>query len=180
MAHTYKVCMVYDHHTVCFLYRGILAVECQLNAAVVGVECYICTTLILVIRRVPNHSSWTSHRAHDRPSSSDEIPEYSRMLSRQMTNNDTSFHNGDSKAVLTVSRLGFCRQFFPYRLLLGRSLGTFCRRGESMTSSSLAELHNRALRAVRTFSHRGEERIYSLSLRHLAETFSRIHCTLHT
>ena len=46
MAHTYRVCMVYDHNTVCFLYKGILylAVECQLNAdymAVVGVECYV-------------------------------------------------------------------------------------------------------------------------------------------
>ena len=30
MAHTYRVCMVYDHNTVCFLYKGILylAVEC--------------------------------------------------------------------------------------------------------------------------------------------------------
>ena len=29
-AYTYRICMVYDHNTVCFLYKGILylAVEC--------------------------------------------------------------------------------------------------------------------------------------------------------
>ena len=86
-----------------------------------------------------------------------------------------------SELVRSLSSLGLPTGRFSTALLVPFAVGVKVRYTiYGMTSSSLAELHNRAVRAVRTFSYRGEERIYSLSLRHLVETFSRIHCTLHT